>query len=81
MTSEEYRRHVRNLADHHCRAKHRDYYDSLICVGPNQNGFGPPCDGCIHEVESELEQKRGKAHGRELSADEAEEVRKRLGIS
>lgn len=81
MTSEQYRAHVRNLAESRCRAKHPDYYDSLICVGPNSSGFGPPCDDCIREVRVELDRKRSKAQGRELSPEEAEEVRKQLGIT
>lgn len=76
MTPEMWRAHIRNLADSRCKNKHPDYYDSLICVGPNPSGFGPPCDGCVEETRLELEQKRGKTHGRELSADEAAEVRR-----
>ena len=74
------RQHIRNLADSRCKAKHRDYYDSMICVGPNEGGFGPPCDSCLEETRRELEQKRGKAQGRELSPEEAAKVRKRLEV-
>jgi hypothetical protein len=80
MTLEEFRDHVRQLANSRCKAKHPDYYDSLICVGPNSGGFGPPCDNCIKETRLSLEAKQTKAHGRELSPKEAVEVRRRLGI-
>jgi len=54
--------HLRGLADRRCKRKHRDYYDSLICVGPGSGkGFGPPCDECIAEVEREQRVKRRKA--------------------
>ena len=72
--------HIRQMADSRCRNKHRAYYDSLICVGPNESGFGPPCNGCIEETRRELEVKRGKAHGQELSPEESTEIRQRLGI-
>ncbi len=81
MTPEELRDHTRELAKSRCKAKHRDYYDSLICVGPGSTrGFGPPCSECLAETESELEMKRAKAHGRKLSSEEATELRKRLGM-
>jgi hypothetical protein len=80
MTPEEQAAHVRRLADSHCRAKHRSYYDSLICVGPNSQGFGPPCDGCIRETEQRLSSKRAKAQGIELTEDEAMALKKRLGL-
>ena len=72
--------HIRRLADSRCRAKHRDYYDSLICVGPNESGFGPPCDNCIEEARKALEDKRATAHERLLSPEEAAQVRRELGI-
>ncbi len=73
---------IRHLARSKCEAKHPDLYDSMICVGPgSQKGFGPPCDECLAETEREYEAKRAKAHGRELSPEEAAEVKKRLGIS
>ena len=82
MTPEELRKHIRHLADSRCKAKHLDYYNSLICVGPgSEHGFGPPCDGCIAEVGREYEAKRSKAHGRELSPEEAAKVRRKLGLS
>jgi hypothetical protein len=81
MKSEELRLHIRRLADSRCKAKHPDYYDSLICVGPGStHGLGPPCDGCVAEVEHELEAKRAKAHGRELSPEEAAKMRRELGL-
>lgn len=81
MDEEAWNNHVRELADSRCRNKHPDYYDSLICVGPgSENGFGPPCDGCVRETTQELETKRQKAVGVELSAEEAAAVRKQLGI-
>jgi|GEM_PF-3584408 len=80
FTDEQWRKYVRKVADSRCKNKHQDYYDSLICVGPNTGGFGPPCDNCVEETHKELEQKRGKAHGQELSPEEAKEARKRLGI-
>ena len=79
MTPEELERHIRNLADSRCRAKHPDYYNSLICVGPGSaQGFSPPCYGCVDEVRRELAVKREKAQGHELSPEEAAEVRKKL---
>lgn len=80
MTSEDHKNHVRRLADSRCKAKHLDHYDSLICVGPNSSGFGPPCEDCIRETEDELEKKRDKAHGIELSSEEAARVRQKLGL-
>lgn len=72
MTPEERRNQIRRLADSRCRRKHIDHYDSLICVGPgSKQGFGPPCDECLAETEHEYELKRAKAHGRELSPEEA----------
>ena len=80
-TEEEQRNaHVRRLADSRCRNKHRDYYDSLVCIGPGSAHFGPPCNDCIEETRKELEMKRCKAHGVQLSPEEAAEVRKRLGF-
>ena len=81
MTPEQWQAYVRSLADFRCKAKHRSYYDSLTCVGPNQSGFGPPCDSCVRETEDELQKKRGKAQGKKLSPEETEEVKKRLGLS
>ncbi len=80
MTPKEFEAHVRKLADSHCRKKHRDYYDSLVCFGPNPSNFGPPCDECVDEKRQELEQKRQKAHGQELSPEETAALRQRLGI-
>lgn len=81
MTPEELSKHLRNLADACCRSKHPDYHDSLICVGPgSEKGFGPPCDECLAEVTRDYELKRGKAHGQELSPEEAERVKQQLGI-
>ena len=80
MTQEQWRAHVRNIADSRCKQKHPDVYDSLICVGPNSSGFGPPCDSCVAETKESLEQKRSKAHGTLLSPEEAAAVRKRLGL-
>lgn len=80
MIQEEREAHIRHLADSHCRNKHRDYYDSLICVGPNPSGFGPPCDGCIEETRKRLEDKRATVHGRPLSPEETAEMRRELGL-
>lgn len=80
MTPEERRAHIRNLADSRCRNKHRDYYDLLICIGPNPSGFGPPCDSCIEETRLELEKKRDKAQSREPTPEEDAALRKKLGI-
>ena len=82
MTPEQLKAHIRGLADSRCQAKHPDYYQSLIRVGPEDSavGSGPPCDECLAETEREYEDKRAKAHGRELSPEEAAEVRGRLGL-
>ncbi len=79
MTGRELQQHIRNMADERCKAKHPDVYDELICVGPGSAHFGPPCDDCMRETEAELELKRGKAHGRELSPEEAAKLRSELG--
>lgn len=81
MHPDKLREHLRSLADSRCKAEHPNYYGSLICVGPNSQRLGPPCAECMREVEHEYELKRNKAHGRELSDEEAKQVRKRLGIS
>ena len=58
MKSKKLKNRLRQLADTRCRTKHRDYYDSLICVGPGSaRGFGPPCDACITEIEREHKEK------------------------
>jgi len=80
MTLQELHAHINNLANSRCKSKHRDYYDSLICVGPASSHFGPPCDSCIAKVREEYEKKLGKAHDRELSPEEVAEIRKNLGI-
>ncbi len=80
MTPQEWHSHVRRLADSRCQNKHRDVYDSMVCIGPSSTHFGPPCDECLEETRNELEQKRGKAHGTELSPEEAADLRRRLGI-
>ena len=80
MTHEELKKHLRQMADTRCKQKHRDYYESLICVGPASRDFGPPCDECRAEIVIEYNVKRGKMHGRELSPEEAAALRKRLGI-
>ena len=77
---EAHRAHIRRLADSRCRAKHRDYYESLICVGPNESGFGPPCDECVAEEERNWQNKRATVVGRELSPEEARALREELGI-
>lgn len=80
MNATEFEAHVRKMADSHCQTKHRDHYESLICIGPNSQGFGSPCDECVREMRERLINKRAKAHGQELSAEEAEKVRKELGL-
>ena len=53
--------HIYRLADARCKRKHRDYYDSLICVGPGSSrGFRPPCNECIEEIRKELRQRQRK---------------------
>jgi hypothetical protein len=50
---------VRRLADEICIKKHRDYHDSLICVGPGSGrGFSPPCDECIQEARTKLKRRQ-----------------------
>ncbi len=75
MTPREFHAHVRKLADSRCLIKHPETYDYL-----NSSLFdipgGPPCDECINETYREIELKRGKAHGRELSPEEANGLRK-----
>ena len=73
-------RHLRNLADSRCRKKHPDYHQSLICVGPGSARSGPPCDACLEETRQEYETKLGKMHGKELSPEEAEAVKEKLGL-
>ncbi len=81
MTLEEQEQQIRRLADAKCQRTHRDFYDSLICVGPgSEKGFGPPCDSCLAETREEYELKRRKAHGVELTPEEAEEIRKKLDL-
>ncbi len=80
MTPEEWRIRLRQMADDRCKKKHRDYYESLICVGPGSRDFGPPCDECRAEVAMENNLKRGKMQGQKLSPEEAAALRKRLGI-
>ena len=82
MTLEEGKNYIiRHLARSRCERKHPDLYHQMICVGRgSEKGFGPPCDECLAKTEREYEAKRAKAHGRELSLEEAAEVKKRLGI-
>ena len=79
FTDEQWLAHVRNLATPHCKNKHPDYFESLICIGPGSERFGPPCDGCVEEKRLELEAKQRKAHGVEVSPKEAAELRKHFG--
>lgn len=73
--------YVVHVAKERCEQKHIDVHDAKICVGEgSQRGFSPPCDECLTEVRTELQRKRGKAHGQVLTQAEAEEVRKMLGI-
>jgi hypothetical protein len=56
------KRTIRDLARARCKKKHRDYFDSLVCVGPGSSkGFGPPCDECLAEVEREHKKKKRRA--------------------
>ncbi|OHA91019.1 MAG: hypothetical protein A2758_01360 [Candidatus Zambryskibacteria bacterium RIFCSPHIGHO2_01_FULL_49_18] len=77
---EAHRAHIRRLADERCKAKHREYYDSLICIGPNESGFGPPCDGCVAEEEKHWQNKRATVVGRKLSPEETRALKEKLGI-
>ena len=72
--------HIRSLADSRCKAKHPDYYQELTCVGPGSSHFGPPCDGCLNEERERWKAKRATVQGRLLSPEEADELKKRLGI-
>lgn len=73
--------YVRRIAVSRCKAKHRGTHDELICVGPgSEKGFSPPCDECLSETRAELEAKRGKAHGTELTSEESEEIDRMLEL-
>jgi len=62
IEQEHLRADLKKLADARCKRKHRDYYESLVCVGPGSGkGFGPPCDECLAEVEREYKAKLCKA--------------------
>ena len=81
MTPEELRNHIRQLADSKCRIKHPDYYsDRNDDSEPVNCGPSGPCESCVEETDREYTMKRAKAHGRELSPEEAAEWRKRLGL-
>lgn len=71
---------ILRLADANCQRKHRDVYDEMICIGPNANGFGPPCDRCRDEARTNYYAKKSTAHGEMLSPEEAAALRKRLGV-
>lgn len=65
MTPQEWEAHVRSEAGRRCKAKHPDYYDSLICVGPGSEiGFCPPCHECLVETRRELEQENAQVERR-----------------
>jgi hypothetical protein len=72
---------IRNLASLNCKAKHPDVHDALICVGPNESRFGPPCDECLDQERERYSQKRKKAFGELVSiAELPKELRERLGF-
>ncbi len=75
MSRRDLETHIHAIATSRCDSLHK----MIMCFGES-DGEEPPCNICVREVCEELEKNRGKAHGIELSPEEAAEVRKSLGV-
>ena len=79
ITDDQWQAHIRQIADSRCRDRHPAEHAAMILSGDGEKPANTPCDNCVERTKNELEQKRLKAHGEELSPEEAAAVRKEFG--
>jgi hypothetical protein len=80
MPNQNAQEQVLKIADDLCRWTHNEYYDSLICIGPNPSGFGPPCDGCRDKMEMCYKTLKGEGGLVPLTEEEIRHIRNDLGV-